>query len=388
MTVAYYTQHLRDLYWVKPIWEVTGGIFCSELAETGRLMQQHEPALPFRHIPTGIKLTLGRAAGEGSVRVKRKSVRLQLAQVARALKPDVIVTTSNHRHAIRRDFWGWLRQGFTTFPQVKQVQAFHGVSSKNVKFNPWMAEYDLLLLPGYRERDKFAELGILRHVRHALIGHPKADRVLRGELTREVARARLGLPDRPTVLYAPTHGALSSFYRWGLAVCGAVPDGCNLIVKPHPSLVTTIAAEGTGGAMLTAVTDYLRQRGGVWLPHDPDAMQAMAAADVLITDYSSVAEEYLIFDRPLVFADHLAHAMGRDRAHRDRGDWAGIFACGTVVTEKGALAEAISFSLEHPDAHGAARRAMRDYVFAYLDGRCAERAAEAIASLLLPTHTV
>src|SRR5690606_4237870 len=139
-------------------------------------------------------------------------------------------------------------------------QAFHGVSSKNVKFNPWMAEYDLLLLPGKRERDKFAAMGVLDRVRHALIGHPKADRVLRGELTKAKARALYDLPDRPTVLYAPTHGALSSFFAWGLEICRAVPPDCNLIVKPHPSLITTINAETAGRETIAAMREYLQQR--------------------------------------------------------------------------------------------------------------------------------
>lgn len=382
MRVVYYTQNLRDLLWVQPLWQETGGTFCSELNETARHVHDFDASLPFDHLPTPDKLTIGRAAGSGRISLKRKTVRLRLAQVARRLRPDVIITTSNHRHAIRRDVRGALTQGFSTFPRVKQVQAFHGVSSKNVKFNPWMTEYDLLLLPGQRERDKFAAMGVLDKVQHALIGHPKADRVLRGELTRAAARSALGLQDRPTVLYAPTHGALSSFYRWGLQICEAVPRECNLIVKPHPSLLTTIASDKSGAEAIAAVTEHIAQRDGLWLPFEPDVMPAMAASDMLVTDYSSVAEEYLVFDRPLVFADHLAHATGRDRAQRDKGDWEGIFGCGLVVTEIGAAPDAIDSSLRQPDSAATTRRALRDYVFENLDGHCAKRAADAIRRLV------
>jgi hypothetical protein len=381
MRTVYYTQNLRDLLWVQPIWQETGGTFCSELSETARHVHDFDASLPFELLTTPDKITIGRAAGSGRISLKRKTVRLRLAQVARGMKPDVIVTTSNHRHAIRRDVRGALTQGFSTFPRVKQVQAFHGVSSKNVKFNPWMTEYDLLLLPGRRERDKFASMGVLDKVEHALTGHPKADRVLRGELTRALARAALGLQDRPTVLYAPTHGALSSFYKWGLQICQAVPAECNLIVKPHPSLLTTIASDKSGAEAIAAVTEHIAQRGGLWLPFEPDVMPAMAASDMLITDYSSVAEEYLVFDRPLVFADHLAHATGRDRAQRDKGDWEGIFGCGLVVTEIGAVPAAIDSNLRQPESANEARRALRDYVFENLDGHCATRAADAIRRL-------
>jgi hypothetical protein len=382
MNVAYYTQHLRDYLWVQPIWEETGGTFCSELREAPVLFAERAPQAPFHALKTRRRWTVGRAIGNRRLRWKNKASRLMLAQVARELRPDIIVTTSNHRHAIRRDFWGSLSQGFSTFPRVKQVQAFHGVSSKNVKFNPWMTEYDLLLLPGKRERDKFAAMGVLDKVQHALIGHPKADRIIRGELTKADARALYNLPDRPTVLYAPTHGALSSFFAWGLEICKAVPADCNLIVKPHPSLITTVNAEIAGSEIMAAVQEHLRERGGLWLPLEPDAMLPMAAADVLVTDYSSVAEEFLVFDQPLVFADHLATASGRDRAQRDKGDWNELFSCGLRLTQSGEVLSALQRSLSAPEEYSPQRRWLRDFVFENLDGHSAQRAAAAIRALV------
>jgi CDP-glycerol glycerophosphotransferase (TagB/SpsB family) len=192
------------------------------------------------------------------------------------------------------------------------------------------------------------------------------------------------LPERPTILYAPTHGALSSFYNWGLQICQSVPPDCNLIVKPHPSLLVTMASDRAGAQMLNSVIEHLHQRDGLWMPHEPDVMPAMAASDLLITDYSSVAEEYLVFDRPLIFADHLAQASGRDRAQRDKGDWAGIFACGQVVTEIGAMPEAVGSALRAPFEYSKARCDLRNYVFEKLDGHCARRAADALRDLMQP----
>jgi hypothetical protein len=378
MNVVYYAQHVRDYFWVQPIWEKTGGAFCSELPEIAPLFAQYAPGVPFQLLKTPRRLTVGRAIGNRKLTIKNKAQRLQLAQIARELQPEVIVTTSNHRHAMPKN----------SARRTKQVQAFHGVSSKNVKFNPWMADFDLLLLPGKRERDKFAALGVLDSTQYALIGHPKSDRVVRGELTREAARARYNLPDAPTVLYAPTHGALSSFFSWGLEICRAVPRDYNLIVKPHPVLATTTAAEGAGGETIAQVKEYLQQRGALWLPLEPDVVPLMAAADVLITDYSSVAEEFLVFDRPLIFADHLASATGRDRAQRDKGDWNELFAVGERVTEIKAMPAAVSGVLQRPDGQSSARLKMRDYVFENLDGHCAQRAANAIQTLIAEGGTL
>ncbi len=371
MNAVYYAQHVRDYFWVQPIWQETGGTFCSELPEIELLFQKFAPEVPFQILRTKRRFTIGRAIGNRKLTLKNKAQRLQLAQIAREMNPDVIISTSNHRHAMPKD----------SSRRTKQVQAFHGVSSKNVKFNPWMSEFDLLLLPGQRERDKFAALGILDNTQYALIGHPKSDRVLRGELTKEIARAKYNLPDKPTILYAPTHGALSSFFSWGLQICQSVPEEWNLIVKPHPVLATTTAAEGAGGEVISRVKNYLEKRGALWLPLEPDVVPLMAASDALITDYSSVAEEYLVFDRPLIFADHLANATGRDRQQRDKGDWAELFAIGERVTEIGAMPNAVAGVLQRPQEQGSARRTMRDFVFENLDGHCAARASAAICDI-------
>lgn len=389
MNIVYYAQHVRDYFWVQPIWQETGGTFCSELPEVAPLFREFAPDVPFELLETARRLTVGRAIGDRKLTIKNKARRLQLADVARRLQPDVIVTTSNHRHAIRRDWKGaLLRQRGNRFPRVKQVQAFHGVSSKNVKFNPWMSEFDLLLLPGKRERDKFAAMGVLDHTEYALVGHPKSDRVLRGELPRTTARAAYNLPDRPTILYAPTHGALSSFFDWGMQICQAVPEEYNLIVKPHPVLSSTVAAEGAGSEQILQVQKYLGERNArgahsLWLPLEPDVVPLMAASDLLITDYSSVAEEFLVFDRPLIFADHLANATGNDRQQRDKGDWDELFQIGTSVTQVEAMPETIAAALQAPQEQGSARRKMRDLVFENLDGNCAARAAEAIRKIAL-----
>ncbi|HVF85121.1 MAG TPA: CDP-glycerol glycerophosphotransferase family protein [Abditibacteriaceae bacterium] len=398
-SIIYYTQNLRDLLWVLPIYQESGGTFCSELETTCRQVREYDASLPMKHLPTKGKWTIGRDVGSRRLKLKRKPVRLTLEQVARQLKPDVIVTTSNHRHAISRERRAQLCKSDPYWSRVKQVQAFHGVSSKGVKFNAWMSDFDLLLLPGRRERDKFAALRVLDSTTYELIGHPKSDRVLRGEITRDIARQTLNLSDAPTVLYAPTYGALSSFFKWGEAICESVPPKCNLIVKPHPSLVTNSQSDNAGLEIIQRVRQLLENRGALWLPHEPDVVPLMAASDILITDYSSVAEEFLVFDRPLVFADHLANATDKasrnDRAHRDKGDWNGIFACGRVVTNIEAMPQAVIESLCESqrresstrndgilDKHAPVRRQLRDYVFENLDGHCAQRAANAIKSLV------
>jgi hypothetical protein len=85
----------------------------------------------------------------------------------------------------------------------------------------------------------------------------------------------------------------------------------------------------------------------------------------------------LIFNRPLVFANHLAGSG----YHLTRGEWDEIQSCGAVITEKPQLHSAINDALQNPQSYEAARVRMRDHVYFQVDGRAAERAAEALAEI-------
>jgi phosphoribosylformylglycinamidine (FGAM) synthase PurS component len=52
------------------------------------------------------------------------------------------------------------------------------------------------------------------------------------------------------------------------------------------------------------------------------------------------------------------------------------------VTEKARLEHAVAEALQNPQRHEAARVRMRDFVYFQVDGRAAERAAQALAELV------
>jgi hypothetical protein len=369
MTVAYYAVNIQGLTWVKPIHDLTGGALCTDREVTCQQAQAEFNGADVRCLTPGKRL---------SVRGGLRQSYVSLARIARELRPDVVVTTANFPHYIRRDWWGALWQG-GAFPNVKQAQVFHGISSKHNKFQAFMAHYDLLLLVGERDKQRFENIGVLQKTRWRLIGLPRSDRIARGELNRDATLRELGLNvARPTVLYAPTHGSLSSFFRWGLSVCQAVSADCNLMVKPHPIIAQAVAASDVDGATWTAVQNYVAERGNaVFLPSHSDIQELMVAADALVTDFSSAAEEFLIFNRPLVFANHLAEGG----YHLKRGEWDEIQSCGEVVNEERNLPAAIARALEHPEQFEPQRTRMRDDVFYRVDGQAAARAAAALREL-------
>jgi CDP-glycerol glycerophosphotransferase (TagB/SpsB family) len=164
-----------------------------------------------------------------------------------------------------------------------------------------------------------------------------------------------------------------------LAICEAVPRDCNLIVKPHPLIGRTVTSGSASDEMWSRVQAFIEARGNaVFLSTQADIQRLMVAADVLVTDFSSAAEEFLVFNRPLVFANHLADGG----YHLGRGEWDEIHSVGEVVTQSARLGDAIADALSVPEKFQVQREKMRDNVFYQVDGRAAQRAAVAIHEIV------
>ena len=101
----------------------------------------------------------------------------------------------------------------------------------------------------------------------------------------------------------------------------------------------------------------------------PDVVELMFAADLLMTDASSVSSEYSLLDRPMVFLDVpelIAHAAARDNSALDLDTWGRR--CGDVVEGPEDVVAAVARALEAPDRHSDVRRAMAGDLF-YNPGR-------------------
>jgi CDP-glycerol glycerophosphotransferase (TagB/SpsB family) len=77
----------------------------------------------------------------------------------------------------------------------------------------------------------------------------------------------------------------------------------------------------------------------------PDVIPSLFVSDLLITDASSVANEYVLLDRPIVFLDvpELLTAAGREGSALDLATWGrkGGEVVGNPVTAAGAVAHGL-----------------------------------------------
>ncbi len=190
---------------------------------------------------------------------------------------------------------------------ARRVQTFHGVAGKyrTVYDSPSesMRSWDRLFFINQRRLQHFIASGAIDEGSAAarLIGMPKLDCLVNGTLPRDSLVAGMGIdPARKTVLYAPTWSPHSSVVSMGEELVQRLGEaGHAVIVKLHDRS-RDLQYVNSGGVDWGARLEPLLQRYGGVLASGHNSSPYLAAADVMITDHSSVGFEYLLLDRPLV----------------------------------------------------------------------------------------
>ncbi len=282
-------------------------------------------------------------------------------KVARLLPVDLFVTPtfSDKLHCARAR---------------RKVQIFHGVSFKNYCIKERALRYDRLFLPGPYHWRRFIESGLVKEddARLLLIGLPKLDRLVDGSLDRRAILEELHLdPARPTVLYAPTGDRGNSLFRQGEEILAALLQlPVNLIVKPHDHADPDERCTIDWPARLRAT----RKEGFAAVLHS-DVVPLLYAADLLVTDASSVAFEYTLLDRPVVFIDVPEIIEGTEAPMMDLSTWGRKG--GDIVREPAELEELVPRLLENPGEKSAIRRAIAADLF-YEPGKATQNAVSAL----------
>jgi hypothetical protein len=190
---------------------------------------------------------------------------------------------------------------------ARRVQTFHGVAGKyrTVYDSPSesMRGWDRLFFINSRRLRHFIECGAIDENSNAarLIGMPKLDCLVDGSLKRDELLSGMGIdPARPTILYAPTWSPHSSVVSMGEQLVKRLGEaGYALIVKLHDRSRDLQYVNSGGVDWGTRLEPILSTFGGV-LASGNNSSPYLAAADVMITDHSSVGFEYLLLDRPLI----------------------------------------------------------------------------------------
>ncbi len=207
-------------------------------------------------------------------------------------------------------------------------------------------------------------------------GMPRNDRLVRPDPAEIAAiRLRLGIPeDARVLLYAPTFRDATSGkaqragfdLRWALEHL-ALATGARWVglVRAHDQNLAIDAGEAAG-----TVRDVTRY---------PEMSDLLLAADLLITDYSSSAGDFVLLDRPVILYQPDLEAFTAD----DRGMYFDLRACPYARAESAAELGELLGQLDRVAARCADVRAFYGVTEC---GEAAKLAAEEIRRGLCPLH--
>jgi CDP-glycerol glycerophosphotransferase (TagB/SpsB family) len=262
-------------------------------------------------------------------------------------------------------------------PFSRFVHTRHGLANKGIPARSFRAA-DYVCVTSEFVRDEFIAQGIQPRREYWITGYIQMDNLFSAPRPTQIPAKR------KVVLYAPTwHQGLSSLPMLNSRVAELLHAGRGdtfLVIKPHP-----LVQEGQDPLLapwMQTLRDACRDRPDTLLIENrgEDVMPWLNAADVLVTDASSVQLEYLALDRPLVLIDNPERvnsihydAKGLEWIWRDMGE---------AVSEVNALPAAIATALDNPRHRAKERAVYRDRLFGSLvDGRSGTRLAENIDRL-------
>jgi len=255
----------------------------------------------------------------------------------------------------------------------RTVQIFHGVSFKNLAVREKALRFDYLCLPGRYHAELYRRSGLVRPggSRYLITGFPKADALVSGPDDRVALLSGLGLdPARQTLLFAPTGDKHNALETMGVELVERLSgDGrFNLLVKPHDH-------PKRSRDWFSELARF--EAGSIRLVRDLDVIPYLRAADVLLTDASSVAVEYTLLDRPIVFLDvpKLFKQVEKRAPNLDLDTYGRRI--GRVAATASDVIPAIEAALREPDAEAELRRAMARHVF-HEPGRAVDRTASVV----------
>jgi hypothetical protein len=228
---------------------------------------------------------------------------------------------------------------------VKTAWIFTSHGPENRGFShPHIKDYDLVFCASEEDARRVENLiGPLTNYQafgysklDYLYYHPNPDRQARKE--------------RPTIIYNPHFDKTqSSFYQSGLALLRALSNGnrYDILFMPHPDL----------SRKHPRLVQQAAQQPQVTLIDRPKInFDYFAEADLYITDVSSAAYEWLVFNRPVVF-------FNPQLLSAENGRLLHIWTCGPVVNNIPDVLAAIDRSLQHPEDYQGQRKDMLRLTF-------------------------
>lgn len=254
--------------------------------------------------------------------------------------------------------------------KTKFIHTTHGAGDDERDWDTRISDFDLVLLPGNKRRDRLLAKGLIRPGHYSVSGYSKFDLVSRMGKTQPPLFSNR----RKTVLYNPHHNKLHSSWRLtGHQVLDyfSKSDQFNLIFAPH------IRMHADGAISQEELHPY-RNLEHILIDTGSERSVDMSytlAADIYIGDWSSQVYEFLLHPRPVIFLNpHRFEWQGKEEYL-----W---WTLGRVAENISEMHAALTCTQEWRAKFEPLQKEAFDYTFANLPQPAPERAACAILAFL------
>ena len=261
----------------------------------------------------------------------------------------------------------------------------HGPCFKTLRYRNLLKQPDtkyVVFAEGQYRIEKLKEHGLDTTEIVRDVGLPKLDPFFNGAYSRDDIIKRHGLDAaKGIVLYAPTYKPTSIF------IVGehirSLLDNYNVVVKLHPYSWSGKYAPHAQHRLFERIA---KQDPRLCLvdPSHHDIMPYLYAADTMISEASSVINEFLALGRCGVLIDldddKLRHSDGEPLLEERTSEW--LKDSWVHISDPERLSWAVTEALNPSPERAANLERDRKHVYSYVDGKCSERVKEAIEELL------
>lgn len=265
-----------------------------------------------------------------------------------------------------------------------------------------LINYDVHFLTGPLQREQYENMFKKYNIktedmRMIDVGYPKSDALLQNTFKKEKVLHDFGLNfENPTILYAPSWDTGLSLRCFGEEVIEKLVSirDINILVKLHPVSYTPETSPYfeyyTGGINWIDKLSLFENYPNFRHISEYSIDRLLIASDVMVTDLSSVALEFILLDRPVIYLDcpeffkktlkmpgwNTDPEYARNDPRANAGRHVGI-----IVEDLTKLGDAVLRSLDNPNEFSDKRKTLSECLV-YNPGKGSEKAAEAILDLL------
>jgi len=208
-------------------------------------------------------------------------------------------------------------------------------------------------------------------------GYPRSDDLIKNQFDSTLIYKSLNFDQhKKTILYAPTWAQDSErpkpLFPWGNDITNISElvtflenNNLQFLIRTHPNWngLTNELTNIIARSKLIAINS---------VKDDPDTNKFLTISDICITDYSSIVNDFIVLNRPIIFlepeTDLFEHGFALKPDER----------AGIIAKTKDEMHDAILRSIKHPNEYESIRKQIINKIHFKLDGNASDRVLKEI----------